>query len=308
MLTLLSTFYLTIGYTIFNYIPWTIFFVLLRPFGVRFYKLVKAEECKVIQKKITENSSHLTDNNKAFGYSFGYWYIIHLDVQVSDYGDRYEIHLVCLESSYLELITDSSSKEIIESETCVVQPKIDIIERYGSYSNLWYKIRPIVIPLIIERPHQKVILDKIIEHHDIHKQTSVFLHGNPGVGKSMIGILLAKHYNGIYCDSFIPWEPNSRMGCIYIEASPSKKKPLIIVLEEIDVVLHKIHNGIELHKNYPILITNKSSWNKFFDGVQIGLYPNIILVLTSNKKPEVIDALDTAYLRENRINLLLELV
>jgi len=308
MLTLLSTFYLTIGYTILNTVPWSIVFLLLRPFGIRFYKLIKTEECKIIQKKIKDNSTHTTDNNKAYGYSFGYWYAMHIDASQSEYGDRYEIHLLTFESTYKELInSDNTSKQVDPFDEIVEKPKINIIERFGSFTNPWFKSRTIVVPPIIDREEQTSVLNEITKHYDKKKQSIVFLHGNPGSGKSMIGILLAKHYNGIYCNTFNPYQPNDILGNLYLDADPNETKPLIVVLEEIDIALLKIHEGIPLHKYLPISINNKTTWNQFMDNIQLGLYPNIILLLTSNKNPKFINDLDTAYLREGRVDLILEL-
>jgi Cdc6-like AAA superfamily ATPase len=274
------------------------------------YKLVKSEECKVIQKKINTKFSHLTDNGKGFGYSWGYWYFIYLHVQCSDYSENYEVYLLAIESSYLELTNNIIEEEIeTNTEVCVEQPKIDIIDRHGAYNNLWYKIRNISTPILNDRSEQIEILNKIVAYHDIHKQTTVFLHGKPGVGKSMIGIMLANKYNGIYCDTFVPWEPNDTLVSIITEAMPCKKRPLILVLEEIDIAIQKIHiNQIQPHKNFSILIHDKTSWNRFFDRIQRGIYPNIIVILTSNKSPDYINSLDSSYLRDNRVNLLLELV
>ena len=310
MNTVLTTFYLTFGYTLLSSIPWSLCFLLLRPFGIRMYKLVKPEECKVIQKKINTKFSHLTDNGKGFGYACGYWYFIYLHVQVSDYTENYELYLLAFESSYSELTNSKLEEDSeIDTQVCVEQPNIDIIDRYGSYNNFWYKIRNISIPELKDRPEQLEILDKIKSFHDIHKQTVVFLHGKPGVGKSMIGILLANKYNGVYCDTFVPWEPNDTLVSILTEAMPCKKRPLILVLEEIDIAIQKIHSDeIQTHKHFPILIHNKTSWNRFFDRIQRGIYPNVIVLLTSNKPPEHIHELDSAYLRDNRINLTLELV
>ncbi len=39
-----------------------------------------------------------------------------------------------------------------------------------------------------------------------------------------------------------------------------------------------------------------------------GLYPHLVLVLTSNKKPEFIDCFDTSYLRKGRVDLTFELL
>lgn len=307
MISILHQIYITVGYTLLNFLPWSMIFLLLRPFGLRYYKLVKAEECKVIQKKIGENFSQTTDNNKGFGYSCGYWFVLYLQVNMSDYNENYELYLLATESSYLKLV-DHVMQEEKDTEVFIEKPKIDIIERYGSYNNLWYKIRTIATPPIVERPEQKQLLDRIVSFHDTQKQSVIFLHGKPGIGKSMIGLLLANHYKGKYCDSFVPWEPNDTLVSIITESMPSKNKPLILVLEEIDIALERIHTGeIQPHKQFPILINDKASWNRFFDRIQRGLYPHVLILLTSNKSPQAICELDPAYLRENRVNLILEL-
>ena len=71
---------------------------------------------------------------------------------------------------------------------------------------------------------------------------------------------------------------------------PTKESPLIVVLEEFDIIISKIHFGtITPHKSLPSNIYDKTSWNQFFDRFDRRYYPWVILVLTSNVKPEVID-------------------
>ena len=65
--------------------------------------------------------------------------------------------------------------------------------------------------------------------------------------------------------------------------------------------IHK--NEIPKHKHYPIPIRDKPTWNSFLDKIDYGLYPNLILIMTSNSKKRDIDSLDTSYLREGRINI-----
>ena len=92
------------------------------------------------------------------------------------------------------------------------------------------------------------------------------------------------------------------------EVEPTKDKPLIIVWEEIDIQLALIHQGIEPHKNIPILVRNKSLWNTLLDKIQLGIYPNIILLLTSNMDVKKINqTLDESYLRPGRMDIIASL-
>ena len=77
--TIFHTLYISIGLAILNYIPWDIIFLFTKHYGLRMYILRKKEECKIIQKKIGNNWSHLTDNDKGCGYAYGYWYILYLN-------------------------------------------------------------------------------------------------------------------------------------------------------------------------------------------------------------------------------------
>ena len=43
------------------------------------------------------------------------------------------------------------------------------------------------------------------------------------------------------------------------------------------------------------------------DTIQRGMYPNIILIMTSNRGPEFINSLDTSYIRKGRVDLTFEM-
>lgn len=105
------------------------------------------------------------------------------------------------------------------------------------------------------------------------------------------------------CDTFNPTDPGDDIGLIYSTIMPTEDRPLILVLEEFDILINKIHhNMIQPHKHIPIQIKDKTSWNTFFDRIDRGLYPNMIFILTSNIDPEYIDRLDKSYLRNGRVN------
>ena len=118
--------------------------------------------------------------------------------------------------------------------------------------------------------------------------------------------MLTNHYTSSYCKNIKFWKPGETLANLHVEVDPTEDKPLIILLNEIDIPLVSITEGIPDHKNIDISIQDKSGWNDLFDDIQIGIYPNIIVLLTSNKTPTFINELDQSYLREGRIDLIFE--
>lgn len=310
--TLLSTLYISIGVTLLNNIPWQCIFLITRFYGLRLYTLTKKEECKRIQKKIGTACSNITDNDKGYGYSFGYWYVMVISITNGDNGDHYNITLIATESSYENLIKNDYDDKITLTDDKITltnekKVNISIYECIGSFYNRWYKKREIKIPSIISRPNQQTILDQIIINQTKTKHTVVFIHGHPGSGKSMIGLLLANHYNGSYCNSLHLWKPGDTLAGLYSDVEPTEDKPLILALEEIDSILIKIHDGIPDHKSLPISIQDKIGWNNLFDAIQLGVYPHLIVLITSNKSSGFINELDSSYLRKGRVDFMFEL-
>ena len=297
-------------------IPWTIIFLFLQFYGIRLYTLVKKEYCQKIQKKVGSWCSHMADGNKGHGYTCGYWYIMYIELTENENGQYYKITFIATESSYKKLTADideinsSDDNSSDEDKKLLEKDKINAItiyERIGSYYNNWFKKRTLKSKIIAKIDQQEII-NQIIKHQAIHKNTIVYIHGEPNVGKSMIGLLLSFHYNSYYCNTLVPWRPGDTLASLYDDVDPSEDKPLIVVFEEIDTALIKIHVGIEPHKSLPILISDKSSWNNFMDNVKRGLYPNLIILLTSNKSPDFINNLDTSYIREGRVDLIFKMI
>lgn len=85
---------------------------------------------------------------------------------------------------------------------------------------------------------------------------------------------------------------------------PNSVKKLIIVLEEVDILIVKLHSNLcRLHGDIPTLIKNKQDWNKFLDKIDRNIYNNIILIMTTNKTLEFFNELDPSYLRDGRLDL-----
>ena len=289
-------------------IPWTFIFLLTQFIGIRLYSFKDKEDCKRIQKRMNNKCSHTADNGKGFGYSIGFWYFMSISIENSDEGDRYNIWFIATESSYEDLINTKEELPQLDADDNVIEKTdLKIYDRVGTYYNSYYKRRELKIKSITPRPQQEVIMQTIIEHQAIHEHTVAYLYGPPGKGKSLVGILLANAYKGSYCNTMKPWQPGDSISALYSEAEPTKEAPLILVFDEFDTALLRIHEGIEPHKSLPIQVADKTGWNQMLDEIQIGMYPHLILLITSNKPPSFIEALDPSYIREGRVDCRMEL-
>ena len=157
---------------------------------------------------------------------------------------------------------------------------------------------------------QSTIIDKITEQlkHNISKNCVVLLSGTIGAGKSMLCRLLAETLNASIYDEFELCETSfyTFNGVINTLIRPTKAEPTIIVLEEIDTVITSFHNKTDTQTSVKygrVPVQNKTDWNNFLDRIDYGEYPNVILVMTTNKPRAWFDALDPSYMREGRVNL-----
>jgi hypothetical protein len=286
---------------IFAYIPWTSIFLFTKFFKVRLYNIHRLEECQRIQKRVGIETSEIGDGGKGQGYAVGYWYFVHIS---SRSDDNMPVWMIATDESYKTLTQDfpyTCVSTIEEKE----QPIVKIIQRTGSYIHYWFRNRSITLELT-PRPFQQTIIDKSIENMKETSHTVMYLWGPPGTGKSMIALFLANQTKGIYCNTLRPWQPNDSIDSVYSEAEPTKENPLILVFDEFDYAITKIHEGIQDHKHLPIQVQNKAGWNRMLDEIQRGMFPHLYLILTSNKSPEYFNKLDPSYLREARVNLTFE--
>lgn len=303
---------LAIGYVIAN-VRWEFIFLITQLFGVRMYTIRDKEDCKRIQKRIGKNSSHLADGNKGYGYAVGFWYLMSISIENSDNGDRYSIWLIATDASYANLMKDKESVTAVDGAKLddesapVEKTALKVYDRAGSFYNNYFKKREIAINSMKPRPEQEAIIESIRKLHVKQEHSVVFLHGPPGSGKSLVGILLANSYKGSYCNTLKPWQPGDTIANLYADVEPTAEAPLILAFDEFDGALIKIHSGIEPHKNLPIQVADKAGWNQMLDEIQRGMYPHLILLLTSNRGPEFINALDTSYIRKGRVDLIMEL-
>lgn len=152
---------------------------------------------------------------------------------------------------------------------------------------------------------QESLFKNIMEFYKTNNYCTVFLSGNPGQGKSYFSYIMA-HKMGCYLsDGYNPTEPGTFLNMYYNRAKNiSATKPLIIMMDEVDIIIEKVHNNkISSHKKLKTEIYDKITWNGVFDKVGYGLFPFIIVVMTSNKDKTYIDNMDPCYLRNGRVNV-----
>jgi hypothetical protein len=300
-------------------VPWTAAFILARRYKFRIYTLNKPDECKRVQRRVQDFSSHTTDNGKGYGWAFGYWYIIHMEVDRD--GDS-TVWMIASEYSYNELtkdLDDDDEDEGSEIENAIILPppvvvegknakKLHIYDRRGTYVSFYYRKRSIKSLGFIPKPEQTVIMEEIKAVYQQKGRGVFFIHGPPNTGKSIIGLLLAEYYGGNYSNTFTPWQPGNVLTDLTDEIELVREKPLVVAFDEVDVALLRVHEStIPDHKNVPTLIQDKTGWNRFLDNFQRGLFPYLILLMTSNRSSEFINSLDPSYLRKGRVDAIFEL-
>ena len=273
---------------------WSLPFLLITIFKWQLYHIKDKEKVMLLSSKI-KHSSIKKDNQKPSGIFVYYCYIgIFVEKENSS-----EIYLLTSTKQYEELLKKKKDEKEEKKE------EITLYERTGNFCWLEYSKRIFNVTKYNVRENQNLIINNIINLYNNKKFCTAFIYGLPGTGKSMIGILLAKAVKGSLVRTFNPSEPGDSIISLYNEVSPSEDNPLIIVFDEADIMIDKIHNNkIIQHQSIAIQIQDKTSWNRFFDDIDLGLYPNIILILTSNISIDDIGIkYEDSYLRGNRVNI-----
>ena len=295
-------------------IIWSLPFIMLYLCGLRLHKIINKRQIPLIFSRIGKNASIIEDSNPR-GWIWGRYYIGYI-LEESGGGQggpikTLSIFILCTDKFFTDLI-DPNKKietEINKDDNCKVdnckvdKNKIKIYERNGNYFWLNYSNRMLDVSKYQPRNTQQQIINSIKDEYKKYNNVVSIISGEPGCGKSMISILLAKEMNGTLCDTFNPTDPGDDISIIYNTIMPSFENPFILVLEEFDIILIRVHNNlIQPHKHIPIQIRDKASWNLFMDRINRGFFPNMVVLLLCNPNPSMIDNLDKSYLREGRVN------
>jgi hypothetical protein len=289
-------------------IIWSLPLILLKVFGLSLYVINDKRKFDSVLKKLNDKVissmyKYQYGECKTSGIIFSRFCIGFIFEKVEERQKIQELYILLTKKRYESLIKDDDDIETGKS-SFVNGTEIERYDREGNYFRLFYTPRKILFvndPTEIQRFNQENIVSRIVEFYNINKRCTAFIHGLPGSGKTSIAYLLATELNGTLCKTFNPIEPNDTLSNLIDRVKPSKSKPLIILMDEINTTIRKIHNqSIDPHKDIPIPVFDKTTFNGFLDDMKYN--PYIILLLTSNESKDAIDLLDSSYIREGRVN------
>lgn len=298
-----SIYEMGMGYLFYYMNPTFFLFIVLYLLNLRSYIIVEDKEMttRVIKKMLphifTPCMKYTNGRDVPTGFFIGYKYIGYLDNTNHDC----KISIITTLENYKELVKYNEVSILPEIKSIVEETdsKITVYIRKGTYKNMYYQPMKLDMGHIQPIGEQKQIVSNIIDVYSTQGRASIFIHGVTFAGKSTIGYLLAKQLRGVYCHSFNPSEPGDQLSSLIMDMHHDE--PLIIVIEEADIIIKSIHNNtIKTHLEYQTAVYNKSTWSSFMDDMVF--YKNIILILTSNMSKIEIDALDESYLRKGRIH------
>jgi len=307
IITIIMMLYCQHTVTVLSYILEILMIIPIYAFGFRIYIVTTLNTQRNILSKI-KWSTKRDENNKANGY-FTTAYCI------GYYDDTERIlKLICSEQQYQQLTSRPSidskpdlTRQIVKKEkTCINVFHKNCYIEYISYKSRLFNVSTFSVLKNQVEPVQQ-ILNKY--ESSIYKSVVCLLHGSPNTGKSMVSILVAKALEASYCKSYKPIEAGDSMDTLYNTCNPSAENPLVILLDEFDIMLEKIHNDKIIPNNKVLTeVTDKISWNQLLDNISIGFYPFTIFILTTNINPVyIVKNYDSSYIRENRCHLIMEM-
>ena len=288
------------GYIFYNLSPEYLFFLIYYFFKIKKYIISGDKEVtNALMKKMSNHIiytevTHSNGRNHPSGLFISKNYYGYIEIK-----DGTTITLYAKEETYESLMKQEQIEiEIVNEVKLKPANKIDIFIRKGSYRSLYYSSMRLDLSHINPIGEQQSVIDSIKNIYTKNGSASVFINGVAGAGKSTIGYLLAKELNGSYCHTFNPTEPGDYLSNLIADIRVDDE-PVIIVIEEVDIMIQNIHKGLDKNNEIPIEIYNKTTWNNFMDDL---IFYKIILIFTSNASKKDLDKIDTSYLRKGRID------
>lgn len=189
-----------------------------------------------------------------------------------------------------------------DGEKAAEERFLTIYDREGPFQFLYYSSRRLQVTRVAKpRPQQKTIVDDIVAKFNAHGHHTSFIYGKPGSGKTTIALLAAMATNGTFCKTFNPTDPGDTLINLYNIVEPTREKPLVLLLDEVDTMVRSIHVGVAQHPEVPIMVRDKTTFNRFLDDLNL-MWDNVIVVMTSNVSKSDIDSMDESYLRYGRVD------
>lgn len=321
----LSTFQVAVLYVFYNHsaIFRAILDVFLKCIGLSTY-LISGEKMSNVRflNNLQKRKALITGKAYARGKMYPSGFFIGTDcigfiTAHSHYIQDYEIMVLTTDKVFHELTDEDTAEFLVEEdesedgkmEEPATQPSIiSVCTRHGTYTDFYYNSHKLNVSGLQPKGDQEYVMNSILAHYRKFKRGTFFIQGPPATGKSSIGYLLAKELKAPFSHQLDPTLPGDS---IYrwiqnMSHDDDINAPCILVIEEADTMIRKIHNGnVEKNINIPTDVHDKPTWSNFLDDMVF--YNNVILILTSNTPKKELDILDPAYLRKGRISMVLEM-
>lgn len=277
-------------------------------FRIQGYKVTDQSECNTLIKRLEIKHSSLVQNEKPFGFFYGKWFVGYMNSHETQNNHSQVMYLIMRRSCF-ENLKKCNENEIDNKGERIDQKIIKIRERRGNpwwweYTERQYNATKFLHKEA--RDYQNDVINDILTiiNGKSSKSGTFFVYGEPGTGKSLLTLILAKKIGAYYCDTWKPTDPGDTLSQVYSTIAPDEEMPLVLVLEECDKIMFDILDGkIVQHKNVLIQIREKSDWNGMLDKItDLGFYPHLILILTSNILLDKINERDKSLLRTGRID------
>ena len=295
--------------------PVIIVVLFFTPYNI--YYINKRENKNIIANKIKSYTAFAyDDNSNPIGYLFLYDKMGYLCGCMYISRNTYDGEIIIITTlCYLNYLLSNETSEAIPNANTTkrlkhkseskLYNKVKICVRIGDYKYIDYRINEAHLRFNSFNKQQDRLFHRILKIYETKSNATCYLYGDRGKGKTFFAYLMAQQMNATLCKSYNPCEPGNNFCTMYSRILPTKQSPLILILDEIDILLEKVHNKkVILHKNIPTEIFDKSTWNSFFDEFDYGIYKNVIIVLTSNEPNLTIDNYDKSYLRKGRIDII----
>ena len=279
--------------------------------GFQTYLYQEQSDISFVLNNINIKSSTIMNKKKNQGVVFGKWFVGY--IQIAEEKKTQELYIVMTKKAN-KVIEDKKMekfKKNNQSDDSEKEVKLQLVTTYDKHGSKWWPDYTGIqnnYSYLKPTAAQQMVIDEIKQGYkkSINNTFVAFIHGDPGVGKSTIGYLLAKEYESSYCDEWNPLDEGDRLIGLINTDNPEYEKPLIIALDEVDKLIEKL-DTFKPYKDLAREIDTKVSWDRFFDKVNMGRYQNIIILLTSNTAPldknkEGKLIIDPALIRKGRVN------
>ena len=284
-------------------IIWSVPFTILKIWNFHLFRVTNRDDIQALQRSLRGCSSIIRDQDKPCGFVWGRWFLGYFTEKKGSRGERHpEVYLLTDPETRKALLGRHASSP---GQSC--NPTLNVWERSSCFFDLKYMRRGLDISAFRMRPSQKDVFQTIITRYHQHHHVTALLSGAPGVGKSIMGLFLARELNGHYCKDWNPLDPGDSLSHVYRAIDPTPDAPLILVLDEIDCLFTQLSRGIQHHKYISIPVRNKQTWNQMLDDVSIGAFPNLVILMTTNQTSSWFDERDGSMLRSGRIDLKIQM-